>query len=454
MLRKRSIFIFVIFTLFTVLLVGCSGEKETSGEIEKPDEGTSTESETEFKEITIDEPTTVRIIIAIDEDTFNKRYKTQVEAKFPNITLEQLAGSTDVVLLQELYAKGEIPDILPGIPTQELVEDLDTLMPIEDYIEQTGFDLDIFRDGIVENLRAHDPLGEGNLYGLPIESTLMTMFYNKDIFDLFGEPYPTDGMTWKEAFDVARRLTAEKGGIEYKGLQLSRSNAIPYTQLSIPGTDPETGEVLFASHPETKRAFDLLDELRSIPGLIKSEPDELDGFSGGNRNIAMWVQNAPYLPLLAEVEGFNFDMVTTPTWEHLPNVAPTSLALPFNINKHSENKDAAWAVISYLASEEAQLELSRVGSASTIKSEAVNQQYSAADMEKFDTEYNAIAPFIDNVAKMAPYSPYDPQITFHGEDYISRKAREFLTSDKDVVTYLREMGEEYDGMVKEMKGQK
>src|SRR5699024_9321627 len=135
-------------------------------------------------------------------------------------------------------------------------------------------------------------------------------------------------------------------GIQYKGLQLSRTNAIPYTQLSIPNTDPETGEVLFANHPDMKRYFDLLDELRSIKGML--EPEE-DGFHDGARNYAMWINTDQCVPLLAPVEGFNVDMVSVPTWDDHPDIAPTAVALSFNIVKYSENKDAAWSVISYLA---------------------------------------------------------------------------------------------------------
>lgn len=442
-----------VFILLGLVLLGCSSSEGESED--KTGAADSDEKEIEVEEITVDEPTTVKMLIAVDEETFNKRYKNQIEAKFPNITLELVPGDpANSDYLQELYAKGEMPDIIPVKPSLELVEELETLAPIDDYIQKTDFDLSVFRDEVIENLRAHDPLGEGHLYGLPIESTLMTMFYNKDIFDLFGEPYPTDGMTWKEALEVARRLTAEQGGVQYKGLQLSRTNAIPYTQLSVPGTDPETGEVLFASHPDTKRAFELLDELRNIPNMMDNDPDHPDGFYHGKKNIAMWVDNAPFVPILDEVEGLNFDLVTTPTWEDIPNVAPTSIALSFNITAYSENKDAAWLVISHLASEEGQIELSRFGSAPTIASDLAYEQFSAADVEEENHNYHVKAPFIDQVAKLAPYSQYDPEITFHGEDYISKKAREFLTSDQDVVTYLREMEEEYTGIVKEIKAQK
>ncbi|KRG17111.1 hypothetical protein ACA29_00230 [Lederbergia galactosidilytica] len=135
------------------------------------------------------------MLINVGEEEFSRRYQEQIAEVYPNITLKLISGSpNDSQFLQEQFARGEIPDIIPTTPTLEYIEDLDLLMPIDDMIEQSGFDLGVFREGIIDNLRAIDPLGEGNLYGLPIESTLMVMYYNKDIFDRFGESYPVEGM--------------------------------------------------------------------------------------------------------------------------------------------------------------------------------------------------------------------------------------------------------------------
>lgn len=207
------------------------------------------------------EKVTLKMLIAVDEEVFKNRFKDQIEEKFPNITLELMEGnpanSQDV---QELLAKKEIPDIITVAPSLEYIEDLDLLAPIDDLIEKHEFDLSIFRDGIVEDLRAYDPLGKNQLYGLPIEISLTAMFYNKDIFDKLGKDYPTDNMTWDEVIDLARELTVERDGIQYKGLQiLSWASNIPFRQLSVPGTDPETGEVIFADNPKTRQYFELLE---------------------------------------------------------------------------------------------------------------------------------------------------------------------------------------------------
>ncbi len=322
-------------------------------------------------------------------------------------------------------------------------------MPIDEYIEQTNFDLNVFQEGIIENLRAIDPLGEGHLYGLPIENSVRALFYNKDIFDLLGEQYPEDDMTWDEVLTLAQKLTVERDGVRYKGLELD-PNSTPFMQLGVPGTDPEAGDVLFANDPNTKKFFDLLDRYRTIPGMINPDPENNpDSFDSGQQNIAMRVLNAPWFELLTRVEGFNFDLVTVPTWEDLPNVAPTWGALPFNVVKHSENKDAAWSVIAYLASEEGQISLSRAGSPPTIESETAFEQFTAVSTEDLNQTFNSTAPYRQTLAGLAPYSQYDEPFN----SFMITKSAEFLTSEQDVITYIREMGEEYAAIVKELKGQ-
>lgn len=453
--------------LVAMLLIACTsdtGENENDNNHEQPENEMNNNAESNGEDNNNEnepnqsepwaydgEPTTVRMLINVGDEEFNNRYKRQVEEKFPNIKLELMAGDpTNNEELEELFAKQDIPDIITVNPNHELVVGLDALEPIDDYIEKSGFDLDVFGENIVENLRSRDPRGENNLYGLPIESTLITMYYNKDIFDQFGEPYPTNDMTWEDTLDLTRRLTVESEGTQYKGIVFDPSYAIPYTQFSIPGTDPESGEILFADHPDTRRFFEFLDELRSIPGLFAEEED---GFHDGARNYAMRLGTAPWLPLLAPIEGFNFDMVPVPTWEGESNVAPTTVALSYNILKYSENKDAAWSVISYLATEEAQITLSRAGMAPTVESQDAYEQFGALVVEEYGKEYQSEAAFINPVTEMAPYSKYGPEITFHGSNFITEKSAEFLQSDKDVITFIREMAEEYEANVEEMKGQ-
>ncbi|MBO0993297.1 ABC transporter substrate-binding protein [Bacillus sp. SD088] len=402
------------------------------------------------KENENDDKVHLKMLIAVDEEVFKNRFKDQISEAFPDINLELMEGNpADINGLQELFAKGDVPDIITVAPSAEYVEDLDLLMPIDELIEKHKFDLGIFREGIVDDLRTYDPTGEGHLYGLPLEVGMTAMYYNKDIFDKFGEDYPTDGMTWDEVVDLARKLTDEREGIQYKGMQiLNWATNIPYRQLSIPGTDPETGEVLFADAPLTKQYFDLLASIRDIPGMQEKDEDNPDGFHENKQNIAMWIANATHLPLIAPVDGFQFDMVTTPVWKELPNIGPSAVALSFNITKHSKHPDEAFKVMAHLASPEGQKVLSYVGSPPTIEDTTIFDEFGGQILDQYESDYNARAPFTQKLAPVPPYSKYDEPLN----GFMNGKANEFLESNEDSVTFIRKLKDEYETIVKEMQG--
>lgn len=79
------------------------------------------------------------------------------------------------------------------------------LRPIEDMIAADKFGTS-YMGPFFEGTRI-----KGKSYGLPAGTTAWYMFYNKDIFDAAGVPYPTDGMTWEQWYDLARRVTSGSG---------------------------------------------------------------------------------------------------------------------------------------------------------------------------------------------------------------------------------------------------
>ena len=206
--------------------------------------------------------------------------------------------------------------------------------------------------------------------------------------------------------------------------------------------------MIFADNPKTRQYFELLDALRSIPGMQATSEDYKDGFHTDAQNVAMWVSSVTYLPLMAPIEGFNFDLVTTPVWKDLPNIGPSAVALSFNITKQSEHKDEAFQVLAHLASPEGQLVLSRAGSPPTIKDEKVFEQFGGLVVEQYNKTYNTKAPFTQNLAPVPPYSKYDAGFN----SFMFGKTNEFLKSDEDPVTFIRKIKEEYEKVVADLKG--
>ena len=110
---------------------------------------------------------------------------------YPYITVE-LAGSgtgdADVFVnshfaLSELQEQGNV-------------------LSLDPFIEQdASFDLSAFYPGTVEALTS-----EGEVWAIPAGVNMLVMFYNRDLFDQYGVPYPEIGWTWDDFLNRALAL--------------------------------------------------------------------------------------------------------------------------------------------------------------------------------------------------------------------------------------------------------
>ncbi|MCY3021368.1 MAG: extracellular solute-binding protein [Planctomycetota bacterium] len=60
---------------------------------------------------------------------------------------------------------------------------------------------------------------DGRAYGFPTNVSANAIWYNKDLFDACGLPYPTGPWTWEQFIPIAQKLTVREGGrIKHFGL--------------------------------------------------------------------------------------------------------------------------------------------------------------------------------------------------------------------------------------------
>lgn len=120
------------------------------------------------------------------------------------VVLENTPWSEYWQKLQTLTAGGTMPDVWNYVPGfgQEWLEN-GHLLPIDDYVEESGMDLSDFAQGMLDFMRY-----EGKLHGLPYDVSGHVLFYNKDLFDLAGVDYPTEDWTFTDLEEAARALVA------------------------------------------------------------------------------------------------------------------------------------------------------------------------------------------------------------------------------------------------------
>ncbi len=183
-------------------------------------------------------------------EAFNKVY--------PDVELEYVdLGSKDYITrLDTMIAAGERVDMALAMDFTEYSRRAlnDMFLPIGDYLESDGFDiLDGFGDGIKASYLNDE------LYGLPYTKGGFYVFYNKDMFDAAGLPYPTDDWTWEEFEATAKKLTHGKGAEKVYGANVHLTWG--YDLETLPAQ--AAGWKAFKDGDKTMPAFD-------DPRLVKS----------------------------------------------------------------------------------------------------------------------------------------------------------------------------------------
>src|SRR5690242_3248973 len=146
----------------------------------------------------VGDPAEVAIIRGILHD-FEIRYP-QYHVRFIHVP-----GDPYWTKLKIMFAGGVPPDVMymGGGYLHELAA-AGLLMDVRDRINTPDCPLDL-RQFVPESLESYTY--NGHLYGIPRDIAPMGMYYNKDLFDAAGLPYPSDDWTREDYLRIAKQLT-------------------------------------------------------------------------------------------------------------------------------------------------------------------------------------------------------------------------------------------------------
>ncbi len=148
------------------------------------------------------QPVTIAFAFALPGDRTNEvRYfetlAEQFNLQYPHITVEIETVSRDPLLL---YSTADVFSLDLG-DYQEFREQ-DSLLALDSFIEQDEtFDRADLYPSAMDSLRE-----EGQTWGIPVGIDPYVMFYNQDLFDQYGVPYPASGWTWDDFLETALAL--------------------------------------------------------------------------------------------------------------------------------------------------------------------------------------------------------------------------------------------------------
>ena len=144
------------------------------------------------------------------------------ELQYPWITVEYQAipwSNDPHVQFQTGIAGGDIADVLVvGSPLDFQLSNEGSLLPLDDLLDP-AIKADISEVLLNECIYAgtQNPDMTGKIMSLPLYTGTRAIMYNKEIFDFFGVPYPTEQMTHAELLEMAKKLTGDMNGTKIYG---------------------------------------------------------------------------------------------------------------------------------------------------------------------------------------------------------------------------------------------
>lgn len=431
MKSKRLSLLLCLSVLGTAILSGCG--KEAAGL--KSGSGVQSAS----AKVVDTTPVTLKFAVHLPiTEEFNRLYIEPVKKKYPHITLE-LEKASSFKEYDQLIASGALPDLyisfngnMPGLKERAINMDMKPLF------QRNLVDLNRFEQNYLDDIQ-YAATEKGELYGLPIETGFHALYYNKDIFDKFGVPYPKDGMTMEDALELAKKVTRFDNGVQYRGWDVASIVRVAQP-LGLEYIDRKTEKAITSSEG-WKRVFELGKQIYSIPGNEPSKDSKKNGLNGfiKDRTIAMLNETSKFSQL-KEAEGLNWDVVQHPFYKDRPNIYGNSTVYMVGAIPTTKHMDQVLQVIEVLTSDEVQMNVSKSGRISPLKSEAVKKAFGQDDISLKDK----------NIAGIVKSKPVKYPIYLYreiAEPLTTKRFDVFLNGTDDVNTVLRGLDEEIDKAV-------
>ncbi|GAA3406810.1 ABC transporter substrate-binding protein [Paenibacillus hodogayensis] len=382
------------------------------------------------------DPVTLKLFThqPVTADDFQLLIADPVKKKYPYIIVELLPyKSTD---LENVVASKEQFDLITiWNGNMNPNKELGIFGDITPLTKTAGFDLGRFDQEALKTLRSLSDQGE--LYGLPYNMQFNALYYNKDLFDKFGVPYPQDGMTWDDTLALAKRLSRNEGGVQYSGLGMDAWSRLTYPLSLIP-VDAKTNRAAVNSEPYRK-AFSLGKQIFSIQ--VNAANFTTNDFIKEKRQAMLASVNL--LDLLSKSEGLNWDIAQFPSYKETPNIYGMYDLHVIAISSTSKYKDAAMKALEVLFSDDNQkISTRKTGRVSLLTNPDIRKEFGADNPILKDKKLNSI--FKSTPAFAPPFSKFQSK----GSEVVLKHYKDFLADKKDLNTMLRDAEEEINQYIK------
>ncbi|TMV52792.1 carbohydrate ABC transporter substrate-binding protein [Paenibacillus mesophilus] len=380
------------------------------------------------------------------EERFMREIGEPIKKKFPHVT-PKFSPFTKLTQVQDLITAGQPPDIIfasSGL-FNDVVNKYSMQTDIMPLIQKYKYDLTKIDPVSVDMMKE---ISKGGMYALPTLMSPSPIYYNKDIFDKFGVPYPKDNMTWDDLYELSKKVTRKDGSVQYYGFMVSFQHLMVRNQFSLNLVDPATETTSFADAKWNKMTANIsrFYELDGVePNQQKLGAAQQRVMFTKEKTLAMWM---PVSTLLTgqELEGMNWDMAAFPEFKELPGVGPQPYPISFYMTTTNKHKDQTFEVIAFLASEEYQLPMVKQGQFPTALTSPVLRTAFGQDTAMYKGK-NVKAMLPAKYAKASAFTKFNNL----ARNQLQAALEANVLQKKDINTALREAEERTNAAIKSEK---
>ena len=300
----------------------------------------------------------------------------------PNITVDVTVADWDAYWdkLQTGLAGGAAPDVfaMDG-PLGPDYQSRDVLLDLTPFIKAENYDLGQLDDNAVKDFTTRD----GVVFGLPRDLNVVALYYNKDMFDAAGIPYPDDTWTWDKLVEVGKQLTKDTNGdgtIDQWGIYTETTDMENAWSSFVwqAGGDilTEDGTRSALDKPESAAGIQFLQDLIWKHKVVPEPAIFAETGDAFEQKVAAMEINGSWLVPTHEAAGINLGIAPLPAGPagKASSVNPTGAV----VYAGTKAPEASWLLAKYLASPEAQEKIMALKASVPVNKEILATTYPAS----------------------------------------------------------------------------
>src|SRR5574341_1002028 len=351
-MRKCIILLALLFSL--AMLSACAQPPAATDNTAGDNAGAGTGEQVELVFSVWGDPEELAILQRIADD-----FSTQN----PNVTVTVTVSDWDTYWekLQTSLAGGDPPDVFAmDAPLYLDYQSRGVLLNLQSFMDQENYDLADFYPASLQCYATDE-----GYFGLPRDIQPSVMYYNKDMFDAAGVPYPDESWTWDTLVEQGQKLTQDTDGDGTTDHYALWADLWDMELLWASMVWQAGGEILSEDFTHTRLgepdamqawqfAHDMIFEYGIMPTPSVAEQFG-DPFESGN--AAMTPAGHWVVPYYSNVD-FSWDVASLPMGEERASIVNS---VGFVIAKDTDHPQEAWEFLKYLVGPEGQTTITALG---------------------------------------------------------------------------------------------